>query len=236
MATSGTTVFSLTRDQLLTAAVRKTGRLASGQSLTAQQLSDGMQALNTVIAYLQTIGVPLWARDSTQFPLTLDTPTYTIGTGLTINVPAPLKILQAFAVNTATDYGVEMEIISIFDNSLAVLNTLGSLPTQLSYQPQVDAGLITIWPAPDSVAVSDIQVKIIYQAPFEVFTAAGETMDFPKEWHLPIIYKVATILAPEYGVPLQDRRALREEGKEYLDMVESWGQEDGSMFFIPRRM
>jgi hypothetical protein len=236
MTTSGSTVFSLTRDQIITAAVRKTGRLASGGTLTSNQLSEGTTALNGVTALLQTIGVPLWARDSTQFPLTLDVGTYTIGTGLTVNVPAPLKILQAFSVNTTTSYGVQMEIVSIFDNTANVLVTSGSLPVQLSYQPQVDTGIITIWPRPDSIAVAGIQIKIVYQAPFEMFISGTDTMDLPKEWHQPLIYLLAVALAPEYGVPLQDRQLLKKECDEYMERASAFGQEDGSMYFAPRRM
>jgi hypothetical protein len=234
MTTSGSTVFALTRDQIITAAVRKTGRLASSQTLTAQQITDGAQALNTLIAHFQTLGMPLWARAETTFPLTLDTPTYTIGTGLTINVPAPLKLYQAFAIND--DFGTEMEVVSNFDNSNSVLTTSGSLPTQISYQPQIDAGTITIWPAPDSTAVSDVTVRIIYQRPFEMFTAAGETMDIPKEWHLPVIYELAVLLAPEWGVPLNDRQLLKKEADEWLGRVLEFGQEDGSIFFQARMM
>jgi hypothetical protein len=237
MTTSGSTVFGLTRNELIAAAIRKTGRLASGQVPSTQQYTDGAQALNAIVAQLQTLGMPLWGRTSTQFALTLDTGTYTIGSGLTINVPAPLKIYQAFAVNTANspDTGTEMQIVSLFDNTLSVTETSGSLPTQLSYQPKIDAGLITIWPKPDATAVSDIQIKIIYQRPFEMFTASGETMDIPKEWHQVVIYSLAVALAPEWGVPLADRQLLSKEADKHLELVMSFGQEDGSIYFSPTR-
>lgn len=236
MTTSGTTVFSLTRDQLITAAVRKTGRLASGQSLTAQQLTDGQMALNGVLALMQTKGMPLWARAEYQFPLTLGIAEYSIGVGQTLNTPYPTQIHQAFAVNIDTDYGIEMEIVSIYDLTLSVVGTNGSLPTQLSYQPLVDRGTIFIWPKPDSVAVADIEVKIIYSRPFEMFTSGTETLDVPREYHQPIIYNLATVLAPEWGVPLQDRQALMKEAMMYQEAVDNFGQEQGSLFFTARRM
>lgn len=232
MATSGSTVFSLTRDQIITAAVRKTGRLASGQSLSAQQITDGAQALNALIAQLQTAGMPLWERTETTFPLTLDVSTYTIGTGLTINVPAPLKLYQAFAVSSSN--GTEMEIVSFFDNSTSILTSSGSRPTQISYQPRIDAGTITIWPRPDATAVAGVTVRILYQSPFEMFTAAGETMDLPKEWHQTLIYMLAVVLAPEWGVPLSDRQLLKREADESMERVLMFGQEDGSIFFSAR--
>lgn len=237
MTTSGTTVFSLTRDQLITAAVRKTGRLASGQSLSAQQLSDGQQALNGIIALLQTKGMPLWARAEYTFSTTLATSSYTIGVGQTLDTPYPVKIHQAFAINTVAspNTGTEMEILSTYDLSLSVVSSTGPLPTQLSYQPKVDLGIITIWPIPDSTAASDIDIKIIYSRPFEMFTSGTETLDIPREHHMPIIYNLAVALAPEYGVPLQDRQMLMKEAMTYQDAVDSFGQEDGSLYFTARK-
>ena len=233
MTTSGSTVFSLTRDQIITAAVRKLGRLASGQSLTAQQITDGAQGLNSLIAYFQTLGMPLWARTETTFALTLSTATYTIGSGLTINTPAPLKLYQAFSV--VDSVGIEMEIVSKFANTNSILATDGSRPVQITYQPKVDTGLITIWPSPDATAVADVTVRIIYQRPVEMFTATSETMDIPKEWHLPIVYNLAVLLAPEWGVPLADRTALQKEANEYLTRTLEFGQEDGSVYFSARQ-
>ena len=237
MTTSGSTAFSLTRDQIITAAVRKTGRLASGQSLSSQQLTDGMQALNGVIALMQTKGMPLWARNEYTFSTTLAAATYTIGVGQTLNTPYPVKIHQAFAIDTTAspNTGTEMEVLSIYDMSSTIIATSSSLPTQLAYQPKVDIGTITIWPIPDATAAANIDIKIIYSRPFEMFTAAGETLDVPREYHQPIIYNLAVILSPEYGVPLQDRAALGKEAMMYQDAVDSFGMEEGSLFFTARR-
>lgn len=234
MTTSGTTVFAMTRTEIITAAVRKLGRLASGQSLSTQQLTDGQFALNGVLALLQTKGMPLWARAETTFPLTA-TGTYTIGPSLTINTPAPLKIYQAFAVTTSTSYGTEMEIVSIYDLTLNILSSTGPLPIQLAYQPLIDTGKISIWPVPDTTAIADVQIKIIYQRPLEMNTTGTETIDVPKEYHQPLIYTLATVLAPEWGVPLQDRQALKAEAAEYMAMVDSFGMEEGSLYFTARR-
>jgi hypothetical protein len=62
MATSGTTVFELSRDSIISAALRKLGVLAQGSSPTTEDLTNGMQALNTLVSEYQTLGMPLWKR------------------------------------------------------------------------------------------------------------------------------------------------------------------------------
>lgn len=67
MATSSTYEYQLTRNQIIESALRKLGVLAEGQTPSTQNYSDGMMALNAVIAQLRAIGMPLWARSEYTF-------------------------------------------------------------------------------------------------------------------------------------------------------------------------
>lgn len=233
MATSGFTLFEMTRDQIIAAAMRKIGALAKGQTPDAEDLTNGTQALNTVLTKLQTIGMPLWARTEYTFTPTVSTATYLIGVGQTLNVPFPLKIHQALLVDTVSGSNIEMTIKTIYEyNTIASTGATGQ-PIQLFYQPLVNFGKITLWPTPDFSAVANKQIKIVYQQPFDDFVSAGDTPDFPQEWHQAIIYQLATTLAPEYGVPLQDRQMLLQEAKMYTEEALSFGNDESSLFFSP---
>ena len=233
MTTSGSTLFNLTRNQLIEASLRKLSVLAEGQSANSSQLATGMEAQNTAIALLQSVGMPLWARKEYQFPLVASTATYTIGVSQTINTPFPLKIHQAILRNTDTNSDLEMEIPAIYDYYRMSPLISSGIPIKLYYQPLVNYGTITVWPTPDTVAAASYEVRLIYTRPLEDFTAAGETMDFPKEWHAAIIYNTAVFLAPEYGTPLADRNALKAEAKQYTEMAESLGSDNSSVYFVP---
>lgn len=233
MTTSGTTLFNLTRNQFIEAALRKLGVLAKGDSADSEDLTNGMQAMNAVTAELQTIGLPLWARQEYQFALTASTATYNIGVSQTIATPFPLKIHQAILRNTDTNADLEMEIPAIYDYYRMSPLISSGIPIKLYYQPLVNYGVITVWPTPDTVAAASYEVRLIYTRPIEDFTAAGETMDFPKEWHQAIIYSLAEALAPEYGLPLSDRNAIKREAKEHRDIAESFGSDNSSVYFVP---
>ena len=228
MATSGVSFYQLTRDQIITAAIRKLGGIAEGQTPSAQNLSDGQVALNGVIAQLKAIGMPLWARS--EYTFTPTTSTYTIGTGYTLNTVYPVRMLQAYRTETNTK--IPMEIIAREDFNTLPANSEGS-PIKLNYRPYINYGSISLWPTPASTNTST--VTVVYQRPYEYFTAGTETMDFPEEWYNSVIYHTAVRLAPEWGVPLADRQMLMQEAKAYTEDALMAGQEDGSFFLQPQR-
>lgn len=212
--------------------MRKLGALAKGQSPDAEDLTNGTQALNTVVAKLQTIGMPLWARNEYTFTPTTSA-TYLIGVGQTLNTPFPLKVQQALLIDNISGNNIEMQIRTIYEYNTIVSTGATGQPIQFFYQPLVNFGKITLWPTPDTASITNKQIKIVYQQPFDDFVSAGDTPDFPQEWHQAIIYQLATTLAPEYGVPLQDRQMLVQEARMYTDEALSFGNDESSIFFSP---
>jgi len=228
MATSGTYTNQLTRDQILTAALRKLGVLAEGQSPSASNLSDGQISLNAAIGQLRGLGMPLWARS--EYTFTPVTNVYTIGTGMTLDTVFPVRLLQAF--RTESNAKIPMELVARQDYNI-LPTTSGGSPLKVNYQPYVNYGTVSIWPTP--AATNTATVTLVYQRPFQYFTSASETADFPEEWQLPLIYTTAVLLAPEWGIPLSDRAVLRNELKDYIETAIMNGAEDASFFIAPER-
>jgi len=228
MTTSSVYTFQMTRDQLITAALRKLGVIAEGQTPSAQNLSDGQIAVNGAIAFMKGLGMPLWARS--EYTFTPTTSGYTIGSGMTLDTPYPVKLLQAYRTETNTK--IPMDIVAREDFNILPVSSSGS-PIKINYQPYINWGQISLWPVPPSTNTST--VTIVYQRPFQYFTSASETLDFPEEWQVPLIYQIAVLLAPEWGIPLPDRESLKNELKTYIEMAVFVGQEDASFFIQPER-
>ena len=186
MTTSGITTIQYTRDELITAALRKLGRIAAGQTPTGSDISDGAMALNTWIAFLRSKGMPLWTRAEYSFSLTNNVSTYQIGLGKTLNTAYPLKLLQAFRLDSSTTK-TPIDIVPRFNYNLYPLGS-NATPIQLTYQPFINYGEIKVWPTPDTTAAANTTIYIDYQAPFEYFTGGTQTMGFPEEWYLAVIY------------------------------------------------
>lgn len=229
MTTSNQTIYEISRDQIIKAALRKIGRLARGQSPDAQQLSDGQEALNAIIAEFSTMGMSLWSRTDYTIPLVAGQNSYTFGVGQALNIPFPLKINGI--VLRANGGGVSnMFDIAKDDFQLLSPNSTG-VPTNFTYQPMINKGVLTVWPTPDTAAVSTYSAVMTYIQPFQGFTSATETPYFPQEWQNALIYALAVSLAPEYQIPIIDRQQLVKEADIHLATALSAGQEDASFYF-----
>jgi hypothetical protein len=222
MATSNNTSWDQTRNELIATALRKLGVIQEGQTPSTEQYTNGEQALNGVVTLLSTVGMPLWKRISLPVTLT-STQTYTI--------PSALKIAQVVLVDTG---GTQYDLIekSLYDFNRLPTNNTG-VPVHYTFQPKIQDGTLKIWPLPDAGTLTTKSLTVVYQKEFDGFFASGETPDFPSYWMFAIIYNLAVALAPEYGVPIQDRQILMKEAEKYQAMAEGYGDEDGSLYFQP---
>lgn len=232
MTTSGTTIIEMNRDSIVSAALRKIGAIALGQTPSTTEVTNATEGLNNLVAEFQTMGMPLWARLTTLVPMST-TSTYTIGIGQTTNFAFPLKILQAWTVDSGGG-----SIQELWPNAIDNFNRLptggaNGTPSQYNYQPFINYGVLKIWPTPDATTVSTRSLYISYTTPFEGFVSAADTPYFPREWNNALIYGLADLLAPEYGVPLNDRGMLKKEAKDHLDTALDFGLENASLTFMP---
>lgn len=226
MSTSGITTWELTRDEIISASLRKLGVLAEQQTASTEQITTGAQALNSLITFFQTKGMPLWKRTTQTITLVLGQQTYTITE--VVKVP---QVVLLFTTG-ATQY--ELIEKSLYDfNQLPSGAPNAGTPVHYYFQPGLANGTLGIWPAPDAGAVTNNQLSVVKQKKFDGFFAAGETPDFPSYYTDALVYTLAVRLAPEYGVPLQDRQMLRSEADEYTKAVFDYGDEDGSLYLMP---
>lgn len=79
MATSGSDNFALTRNEIITGGLRKTGQLAEGETASSQQITDGALDLNTMIKLWQAAGLHLWKYQEMILFLVKDQKSYDLG-------------------------------------------------------------------------------------------------------------------------------------------------------------
>ena len=224
------TIFQLTRDDLINAAYRKLGVLSEGQTANSFQLYTGAQALNAIVATFQALGMPLWARKEYNLSPVPGQAQYVFGVGQAISIPFPLRIYnsQLLLVNNKSQIEVEMMARQDFNNLPITSN--GTI-VNATYQPLVDYGIFEVWPTPDVSTLPGTILRITYQSPFSYYNASTDLMGFPEEWTNAFIYQLASSLAPEVGLPIQDRGDIKADAKMHLETALSNGAEEGSMFF-----
>ena len=98
MATSGTTTFTVTRDQIIEAALRSLAVLEEGATPGPNALENASFSLNLILKKWQSEGIKIWTIKEYTLPLVPNQTSYTIGPSATYNLNAakPLRLIQAY--------------------------------------------------------------------------------------------------------------------------------------------
>lgn len=230
MTTSNNTIFEVSRDTIINAALRKLGVLGEGVSANSTQLSVGAEALNLIVAEFQTFGMPLWSREEYLLVLNPGQQLYTFGIGQEINIPFPLHIQQALLEVPPYTTQIDIGLLSSYDFRLLPNGSRGT-PVNLMYQPKINYGELSVWPTPGTSVPTGTHIKLIYQAPFQYFDSGTNTPYFPQEWGNALIYQLALNLSDEYTIPEQKKAFIEKQAEKHLSSALSFGTEDGSLFF-----
>lgn len=229
--TSGSTDFSVTRDDIIKRALRLIGVVPQGETPTTDQTTEAALALNGLVKAWQADGMPLWAIKQYSVPLVAGTASYRIGISQSVNTPKPLKVLQAFNHNTTSNVDVPMRVLTRQEYNMLGNKTSSGNPIQVFYDPQNTYGDLYVFPVPTSTEATANTITIVYQRPFEDFDISTDTPDFPQEWYDAITYGLATRLAPEYGLGTAERKTLWQEMTIIKQEALNFGLEEGSLYF-----
>jgi len=225
MSTSGTTDYTVTRDDIIKRALRLIGATSQGETPTATQISEAAVSLNGLVKAWAADGMPLWAITEKTITLVSGQAEYTVSN------PKPLKVLQAWNHNTTSNVDIPMRIITQAEYNVLGNKTSSGNPIQVYYDPRRDNGVFHLFPVPSTVEQSANTIKYVCQIPFEDFDASTDNPDFPQEWYDAITYGLATRLAPEYGIPTADRKTLWQEMSIIKQEALNFGLEEGSLYF-----
>lgn len=230
MATSGISINQLSGDDIINAAYRKMVVIGLGQTANAQQIIDGRQALNNLVAEFRTLGMSIWARRQYNLIMVNGQKDYVFGVGQAENTPYPLKIYQG-VLQQPPDFNINQDVnlLSFMDFGLLPEDSTGSV-VNMMYQPGINQGTVTVWPTPDASMIAGTRLRLTYQTPFEYFIAGVDTPDFPEEWNNALIYQLALTLSDENGVSTQKQQWLEKQAEKHLSTALSGGTEEASMY------
>lgn len=225
MATSNSTNYNITRDQIIAGSLRLIGAIAQGETATAAQISEAAEALNLMVKAWEADGMPLWGLAEYDLTLVAGQRDYNIGLGQTVNIPKPLRVIQVW--NTINGIDTPMRLLTKQEYNMLGNKTSQGTPIQAYYNPQREYGILSLFPVP---ADTSYTVTFVYQRPFEDFDSGTDNPDFPQEWMEALKYGLAVRLAPEYGLPVEQRQLLLKEAKDVKDVALSMGTEEGSLY------
>lgn len=229
MASSGTYSFQMSRDDLVQAALRKTTRFGSGDTIPPEDVTNVSQALNVMVKEMITDGMPLWCLQDIPIPLVANQPSYNLSTitGMT----RPVQILDAYLRNAqGSDVGLDVESRWDYDG-LGSKQSLG-VANQLFYDPQLGAGTVTVYNVPQD---NQYTLHVVIKRQIQDFNLSTDNPDFPQEAYRMLLWNLADEIALEYSTPRDVRQELTVKAKYYKEKFFSAEQEPVSVTFAPNQ-
>lgn len=247
MPTTGTYADQANNLAVISAALRKINRLGDFETLTTsdKRYIAALAALKVLCKEFSNYGMPLWAIEELSIPFSnagfADINGVTIATaGADVTNIAPMKVIQALRRDTSCDIDVPMQLYTQdYYNTLSKKDACGA-PLGFTYYPTNTSvvtpvvGLLKVWPLPDTYWTTNGAIYIRYQRPIQdVGTDTGD-LDFPAEWQRAMIYNLAYDLAPEYGIDINLRAALKGDKDKLIEQALGFMTEEGDFNIQPR--
>lgn len=187
---------------LITRAFRIAGIIGVGQSLTADDTTTAMDALNDILAQWQVQRWLVWSEVTTGVTST-GAESYSIGTGGDFNITRPDRIESGFMrfLRASTPVTVDRPlrlIQSREDYNRLRLKNLGSIPEAVFYDNAYPLGNLYFWPVP---LAGDYEVFVSTKTILPNFSDLTTTISVPPEYIAAMRYELAVILREEYQMP-----------------------------------
>ncbi len=237
MALSNSFDWVLTRDQVIAAALRLCGSLGDYETANANQIANAAVFLNAIIKNYMNRGMPVWKTGIINIPLSNygSGNSITIGPGGTItSIPKPMAIYRIDITYNPADGGYR-ELTPYDRNTFFMTDLAGvsGVPNSWFYVPERTTGLLYLHQKPSTEWQATGSIRVQYQAQQDDVDSGSDDIDFPAEWHLVIVYELASHLAPIYGVAGADLSNIKQTLKSLKTDADGFDTEMGSIYIRP---
>lgn len=212
---------------------------ASGQTILSVASSSGMSASDNVGIELDD-GTRQWTTivsvdSSTQITVTAAL-TDAAASGNTVVAytnkisDRPLRILDMRTVDlNNSKNSVSMNIIGYDEYFNIPAKTTDGRPLNFYYDKLLDAGELYVFPRPDDV---DILLEFTYHESLEDLDAGTDSIDFPTEWTLPLIYGLAAEMCVAFG-KFEELKTIKPLADQYKQIVREFDNDEAPLFILP---
>lgn len=203
---------AITVTQLITLAMKRVNILQAGESLSAEDLADGLMYANLWIDSLSIESMTLPFVLRTTFPMVSGQAIYTVGIGGDVNVARPTVAPKVNYLDASLSPAIERELTPLTDaayQAIPIKTLTNPLPSFSYWNPTYNGGLgsLFFWLVP----TSSVLTGVLY-APSAVpqFVNGTDTVVFPPGWQ----FFVLENLAVYYGATWRENLPVDPELKE----------------------
>ena len=233
MAVTGTSTFTVTRDDIIKAALRLLRVIGVGETPTTEDYTNCSQALNIMIKSWAKKGLPLWVTQDLSIPMLSTVSAYKLGPTATgtgsIVMSRPLKIISAY-IRDSAGYDTPLILISRQEYMMQGSKTSAGTPNQFYYDRQEPNSTLYVFNVPaDSTHTIHAQI----QRQFYDMTSSTDNFDFPEEFFQALKWGLVAEVMAEYDVNIQMMSYYEQKAMEFISASFDYSVEEASVTFSP---
>lgn len=179
---------------LIKGAMRLIGAIAPGETPTAEEANDGLNALNDLLENWSTENLSVYGSSNQTFNTVGGQAVYTIGPAGNWNTNRPIDIDDAYCTVNGVDFQVGKWGQEEY-NSVG-LKTYQQVPVErFMYVNENPLGLVTLFPVPSqAIPITLTMNRILTSVP-----TLATSIVYPPGYMLAIKHALAILLAPDFG-------------------------------------
>lgn len=202
-----------TAQDVIEAAMRDIGALASGEDPSSDETADVLEALNNLIDSWNTDGLTLYAEADVSHTLVANDGSYTIAaSGADITATRPVRILRAYVRDSNIDYPLEIISKEAYD-LIPDKTTTSTNPEYLYYEPSYANGTIKLWPVPTDTN----SLVMTVQTQLSSFATAATSFAMPPGYQRALQKNLGIEIAPMFEK--EPSAALVKAARDSLAMI-----------------
>jgi hypothetical protein len=185
----------ITAGDLVENSLRLIGVIATGETMTADELNDGLSSLNDLLEIWSTQNLAVYGSADVTFNTVASTAAYTIGpTGAWVT-DRPVRINDApYCVVSGISFPIRMIGQEEYD-LIAYKTQPGQIIENMLYVNDSPNGRITLWPVPNAIVPITLNIdRVLTQV-----ASTATVLTFPPGYLLAMRYALGILLAPDYG-------------------------------------
>jgi hypothetical protein len=185
----------ITAGDLIENSLRLIGVLATGETMTADELNDGLSTLNDLLEIWSTQNLAVYGSADATFNTVANTAAYTIGPTGTWVTDRPVRINSS---PYCTVNGISFPITLLGQSDYDLISykaQTDQIIERMLYVNDSPNGRITLWPVPNAIVPITLNIDRVLT---QVATTAT-LMTFPPGYLLAMRYALGILLAPDYG-------------------------------------
>lgn len=197
---------------LIKRAMRLTRALGIGETPSAAESTDCLEALNAMLDGWRLDRLLIFGITEDTKTLTIGDGSYTIGSSGDINTTRPERLAEGSYVRVSgVDYPLAVLDASAW--SSISLKTQRGIPVHIYYQRANPFGTVNLWPLPDAA----YELHLLSYKAIQSFSALTDSVTLPAGYEDAIAYSLAERIAPEgYGAISPETIRLAKQARDRL--------------------